>query len=437
MHVSYFESLHRQKWIVFCASCCFCLAGTSASPLSQEAAICEGNILLQSSSSTGKSFGIHSSTAKTLDEADPSEGHDDSSEALPRATALRPFPSTPAEEAPKLEMIQVEIEVTRLQAVQHALSRAYERLLFNFAHGGAWNISIVALIVALGIFILCTVLNLQTGSRRTGLSIQGGTFGNQFGALPAAGLLAKPVKSTAQSKTRAAGRSFNDGTTLPRPPSSSGAESSVSSMRALCPGLIVPGNSDCVLVIRILPNIVEHETDIGDAAAGRPLASSRGALELDIFDLSGKPVLAASVVKPLPKQGNAVVTLRTLGAPHGGDSGCLTLCRVGSTESLEKCINIYGTDDALFGRISRDRSTSGYVLNSSRGELLLLFDGSFQEHRIHVLDSRHSLMAHTEPCKLPSEPEGDFYQARIATGVDVGLVLSGLLAIDTLEAEAQ
>jgi len=417
MYVSYFQSLYCQKWIVFCASCWLCLAGTSASPRSQEAVICEGNILLQLAS---KPPGIHALTAKTLDEDDQSEGHDHSSAAVPRATALRPFPSTPAEETPKLVMTQVEIEVTRLQAVQHALSRAYERLLFNFAHAGAWNISIFAVIVALGIFILCTMLNFQTGSRRRA---EGGTFGNQFGTLPAGGLVAKPVKT----RTRAAQSS----STRPPPLTASGAASS-SSVRALCPGLIVPANSDCVLVIRILPNIVEHETDIGDAAAGRPLASSRGALELDIFDLLGKPVLSASVVKPLPKQGNSVVTLRTLGAPRAGDSGCLTLCRVGSTE---KSINIYGKDDVLFGCLSRDRSTSGYVLNSSRGDVLLLFDGSFQDHRIQVLDSCHSLMAHTEPSKMPFDPDGNFYQARIATGVDVGLVLSGLLAIDAMEAQ--
>jgi len=300
--------------------------------------------------------------------------------------------------------------------------------------------------LALGILSLCIILNMQMGFR-SGASMQGGTSGNQFAILPAAGLLAKradgpgglpsvktrghaksflDVKSTVHRKTIALGHAINGTSpqsTSPRPPSFTGA----SPDRALCPGLIVPANSDCVLVIRILPNIVELETGIGDAAGGRPLGSSRGALELDIVDLYGKPVLSASIMKPWPKQGNAVVTLRALGASH---AGCLSICRAGS---VKKSINIYGKDDTLFGCISRDRSTSGYVLNNRNGECLLLFEGSFQEHRIHVLQG-HSLMAHTETCQMTFDPEGHYYQARIAPGVDVGLVLSGLLAIDCMEA---
>lgn len=349
--------MHSKRCIVLCVSCWLSCAGASSNTSINEATRCHGNTLLQ----------LATKPTKIL------TGRDHSTVAAPHTTA-------------------------------------------SLSTGRAtWNMAIFAVILALGIFILCAILNLQTSSRRAGPTVQGATFGNQFGSNPGAALLAKHADG--QSRTRAQ-----------RTPGTGGSASS--SARSLCPGLVVPANSDCVLVIRIMPKIVDSETDMGDAAAGKPLASTRAALELDVFDLLGKSVLSASIAQQWPKQGDMVVTLRPLGAPRASDSGYLTQCRAGS---IEKSISIYGKDDTLFGHMKRDPSSTGYVLNSSRGELLFLFEGSFEDHRIRVFDRRHTLMAHTEPCKMAFEPEGQFYQTRIATGVDVGLVLSGLLAIQTME----
>jgi len=178
----------------------------------------------------------------------------------------------------------------------------------------------------------------------------------------------------------------------------------------------------------MLPQMQAENADFGDAAAG----PGRGPLELDIFDLLGKPVLSASIAQPWPKAGAAAVTLRTLNAPRTPDSGWLTICRASGPGNG---VHIYDKDDTLFGCIKKDATQPRYVLSSNPGDMLLLFEGSFEEHRVNVLDDRRSMIAHAEPCKrMAFEPDGRFYQVRIAAAMDVGLVLSGLLSINAMEA---
>lgn len=445
-----YQVLSPQKWIAL-AWCC--LAVIYASPPSQEVAVCDGSMLLQLGSKPPEPSRIaseahdHSFVAEPLglaSEASESfspsqeeiapQAHNHSLVATPLGPASQPFSPSQDQEASAFSKT---LETAQLQ-VQLALSRAYQQL-------GARSISILAVIVAVGMLILCIKFNLQKGSLRTASPMQGGSVANHFTTAPAAGLVSRAdasgrpqspktkghaghfigLNSPVQTKTLMAQPTQTRST---RSPSSSAASSP--SVRALCPGLIVPENSDCVLAIRILPEIA----GIGDAAGGWPLASRRGALEFDILDSNGKPVLSACIAKPWPSPGEAVVTLRTLDASHAGptagDSGVLTLCRVGSNKTN---IHIYDKDDILFGCIARDRSSSGYVLMNNCGECLLVFEGSFKEHKINVLQA-DSLMAHTETCKMIFDPDGQYYQARISNGVDVGLVLSGLLAIDCMQA---
>lgn len=208
-----------------------------------------------------------------------------------------------------------------------------------------------------------------------------------------------------------------------RPPKLSTGSASALSTRTLCPGLVVPDSSDCVLVIRTLPQRQSAKTDFGDAAAGR------GAIENQIFDLVGKAVLSASIVQPWPQQGKAVVTLHTLHSPRSAEGGWLSLCRAGPDG---KSAYIYDKDDAIFASLARDGPR--YVLSGNAGETMLFFEGGFEENRVHILDGRGNMIAHTEPCRMDFEPDGSFYQARVAAGVDVGIVLSGLLSIDAMQA---
>jgi hypothetical protein len=184
----------------------------------------------------------------------------------------------------------------------------------------------------------------------------------------------------------------------------------------------------------MLPKLRAGNMDLGDAAAG----GGRGALELDIFDLLGKPVLSASIAQSWPKQGHSAVTLRTLSGPRKTDSTTLTVCRAGSSGHS---VYIYDKDDILFGSVVRDATVrqqeklTRYVLNRNAGDPLLVFEGSVEEHKLKVFDKGRMTVAHADPCKQMSfEPDGRFYQVRIAAKQDVGLILSALLSIDAMEA---
>jgi len=387
-----------------------------------------GNSLLQLAS---KPTRTHAVTAPVDDEEEDelSSDRQGASPAVSQVSAIQKASqsqTTKADKAPKQPVVAVvteemlEVAAMRagldagIQHVKHSMYTAYQTR-------GVLSISVFAFICLVGMLILCNIVNLRE-SGGTGVSRSPSTHG------PASRLLAKhgdgssqtASSSQANQRTHAFHGSPPSPVMLPSQPTSSGHIT-------LCPGLVVPANSDCVLVIRMVQQLQVHGQETGDAAAGSPAIQRRqGALELDIFDLVGKPVLSASTTLPWPKEGNPVVSIRTLNA----QSGWLTLCRTGSGKNS---VYIYDKDDKLFGSIQKDPSQPRYAMNSSTDELLLLFEGKFEAHRVSVLDGSRTMIAHSEPCKMKFEPEGRFYQTRIAAGVDVGLVLAGLLSIDAME----
>jgi len=201
--------------------------------------------------------------------------------------------------------------------------------------------------------------------------------------------------------------------------------------KGLCPGLIVPPNRECVLAIRLLTDLAD-----GDTAPLSPRLMSPTQHRLDILDLQGKPVMKAHVVRPWPrdtafKQRPPVVTLVTVN-PNGQEER-LTFCRAGGEGSGRRSMYIYDKDDVLFGCIKRDSTRPCYVLTSSHGRLQLLFEGDFIRHTVTVFSDGRELLSHAEPCSMATDPSSHYYQARVAEGVDVGLIVSGLLSIDSME----
>jgi len=96
---------------------------------------------------------------------------------------------------------------------------------------------------------------------------------------------------------------------------------------------------------------------------------------------------------------------------------------------------IYDKDDVLFGCIKRDVTRPRYVLTSSRGGLQLLFEGDFHGHTVNVLSDNRDMLSHSEPCgSMKADNSSSFYQVRITAGIDVGLIVSGLLSIEAMEA---
>lgn len=290
------------------------------------------------------------------------------------------------------------------------------------------GIGLVVLLCGLCLCMVCIIVSLinlrhNLSHRRDLVGPGRGHLSAIFGemsAQPAGRLLRRQTQESAPSSRPATRPTVGYRGGQSQPQLAIGASSS----KTLCPGLVVPERSDCVLVLRVLPRLHSAEADFGDAAAGK------GAVEHQIFDLPGRPVLSTSVVQPWPKQGMAVVTLRPLNSLRTADSMWLSQCRAGQDS---KSINIYGKDDSLFGSLKRDGPR--YVLGGVAGaDCSLFFEGKFEEHQVQILDAQRNMIALAEPCRMEFDPDGSFYQARMAAGVDVAIVLSALLSIDAMEA---
>lgn len=204
--------------------------------------------------------------------------------------------------------------------------------------------------------------------------------------------------------------------------------------KSLCPGLVVPTNSECVLTLRALTDLSPRASN--NSALSPPYMSMPTAPQrLDILDLQGKPVMRAQVVNPWPrdagfKQRAPVVTLCTTD-PSGREEK-LTFCRAGGEGGGRRSMYIYDKDDVLFGCIKRDVTRPRYVLTSSRGGLQLLFEGDFLQHNITVLSDSRDIQSHCEPTRMHGDAS-HYYQVRVAAEADVGLIISGLLSIDAME----
>lgn len=211
----------------------------------------------------------------------------------------------------------------------------------------------------------------------------------------------------------------------------------------LCPGLVVPRGSECVLAVQPLP-----------FTSGREAAGSN----VEVLDLRGKPVLRAKVARPLqwPQLDNDLasptwsavtvpaVTLRMLQpvstpgltpAASGRlwDSSVLSVCREGITSDGRRTIFIHDANGRLFGTLAKDPARSRYSLTSTRGDGSIFFDGIFQNHAILIVNDQQEPLADAEPCNMAFNPQGKYYRLRVSSGVDVGLMLVGLVCIDEME----
>lgn len=209
--------------------------------------------------------------------------------------------------------------------------------------------------------------------------------------------------------------------------------------KGLCPGLIVPDNSECVLAICSLSDLQGPKSPMVSNTSPRPGSLlSQMARSLDILDLQGKPVMRAHVVLPWPqdaafKQRPAVVTLCTMNPSTTMPEERLTFCRAGGEGGGRRSMYIYDKEDVLFGCIKRDVTRPRYVLTSSRGGLQLLFEGDFRHNNVNVLSDSREMLSHTEPSSMRGATGSSFYQVRIIAGIDVGLIVSGLLSIEAME----
>eukprot|EP00746_Dinoflagellata_sp_MGD_P167828 gnl/MRDRNA2_/MRDRNA2_98759_c0_seq1.p1 gnl/MRDRNA2_/MRDRNA2_98759_c0~~gnl/MRDRNA2_/MRDRNA2_98759_c0_seq1.p1 ORF type:complete len:599 (-),score=120.45 gnl/MRDRNA2_/MRDRNA2_98759_c0_seq1:141-1937(-) len=200
-------------------------------------------------------------------------------------------------------------------------------------------------------------------------------------------------------------------------------------MRALCPELIVPRGSECILVVHYLP------------------PGQKDQVEFDILDINGEPVLKVEVAPPSsssrqnPKMGsqrsrNPTVILKSLQPRETTGGFVFAYCRITTKDddagSRQQNVYIYKEDDELYAHLMKDDSRKRYVLTSGHHGLQLLFEGNFEEHVVNVTNEAGERVAATEPRVMHFDPT-KYYKLRVAANADVGLVLCGLLMINQME----
>jgi len=203
----------------------------------------------------------------------------------------------------------------------------------------------------------------------------------------------------------------------------------------LCPGLVVPLGSECILAVRPIS----------------PMPSPRESVmaTVDILDLCGKPVLKATVCR-VPKKGydttSPAVTLRMLESPHGRlESSVLATCFGDTNENGRAQMRIHDANNKLFGHFGRDLSEANrYMLRcmggadprDSKRSCTVSFEGTFASHTVLIQNEYQEQLADSEECVMPFSPSTKSYKLRVASGVDVGLVICCLVCIDELEVQA-
>jgi hypothetical protein len=198
--------------------------------------------------------------------------------------------------------------------------------------------------------------------------------------------------------------------------------------RHLCPGLVVPRGNECILAVPI-------STSMG--------TSSRDMATLDVQDLDGKSVIQADVVMPQSARATdpqrALVVLRAGSAPRMGSEQAapvLAYCKASHDIGSRKIVYIYDGRDELFAQISQEfspRCGVRYALTSSRIGLQLFFEGDILHHAVNVTNEQLQVVSETSDAVMPFNPGGLYYKLRVASNIDVGLILCALFSMDFLE----
>jgi len=207
----------------------------------------------------------------------------------------------------------------------------------------------------------------------------------------------------------------------------------------LCHGLVVPLGSECVLAVR--PANLNY---------GKPCAHN-----VEAFDMNGRPVLGLDLKRPLvwaeameepsPKVVKPAVTLRMLGkfdnstAHHqsaaNGQGFVLASCREAKNADGQGCMYVYNAQDKVFACLAKDpEKQQRYLLWSVDGDFEIIFDGIFRDYAVLIYNKRQEQLACAEPCRVSFNLQDQFYKLQINAGVDVGLIICCLVALDEMEA---
>jgi len=198
-------------------------------------------------------------------------------------------------------------------------------------------------------------------------------------------------------------------------------------VRHLCPGLVVPLGSECLLALP-LPKVDGMR--------------SRDRVVFDVKDLQGKPVIGCELSRPDWSSRARAQTIAVLRAASPSPSDrqygqILAQCEAASDDDDRCSTHVYDGSGELYAQITRDPYRKCYTLTVGSGRSgpgpQMVFDGDFENYMVLVTSELRERLADTEPFTASFDPHTPHIKLRVVSGVDVGTVLCGLLSADLME----
>lgn len=191
--------------------------------------------------------------------------------------------------------------------------------------------------------------------------------------------------------------------------------------KALCPGLVVPRCSECLLAVPTLQS------------CGIPPQQE---VCFVVRDLHGMQVLRCEVRKPNWDDGErcTMLVLRAVSPRFQGDEPpVLGYCQAGPFLGEQRSVMIQDAKREAFASLVQDPGRPFYALSYVTGGPMVLFEGNFAANAVNVMDESQTVLADTMPSQVNFDSSRTYYKLRAASRVDVGLLLCCLISIQLME----
>lgn len=189
----------------------------------------------------------------------------------------------------------------------------------------------------------------------------------------------------------------------------------------LCPGLVVPHGSECLLAVPTLES------------CGLP---SKGDVDFVVRDLHGTQVIQATVHKPDWTRGErcTILVIRAASASWKGDQPpVLAYCQAGPFMGARRSVMIQDGKQEAYASLAQDPSRAYYALSYVAGGPMVYCEGDFANHAVSLTDESQEPLADTEPFHVTFDSARTYYKLRVCSRADVGLVLCCLVSMQLME----
>lgn len=192
--------------------------------------------------------------------------------------------------------------------------------------------------------------------------------------------------------------------------------------KALCPGLVVPRCSECLLAV---PTV---------QSCGIPPQSEATFI---VRDFHGQQVIRCDVRRPVwsRNERSTIVVLRAVSPRiHEEYPPVLGYCQAGPFLDVQKSVMIQDANQEPFASLVKDPRRPFYAMAQVAGGPMVVFEGNFAEMSVSITDDNQALLADTFPTDVDFDPvQQKYFKLRVNSRVDVGVLLCCLVSIQLME----